>query len=86
MGGIMRAPSKGVSFEIPYSGTLEYGDCILIVKGAGYVDMVARYFMSAWVYEDNVTQFSDENNVISFKINGYDGDSVAAFIPGPRHV
>ena len=85
MGGIMRAPSQGVYFEIPYSGTLEIGDCILIAAGAGDVDIVARYNVSAWVYEDNMIHFSDENNVISFKINGYDGDSAAAFLPGPHH-
>ena len=86
MSGIMRAPSLGVHFEIPYSGTHARGDCILIATGAAGVDIVARYEGDTWLYEDNVTYFSDENNVISFKINGYDGDSVAAFIPGPRHV
>ena len=86
MSGIMRAPASGLPFAIPYSGTLAAGDCILIVTGAGYVDIVARYNADTWLYKDNVTDFSDENNVISFKINGCDGDSEAAFIPGPRHV
>ena len=82
----MRAPSYSAYFEIPYSGTLEIGDCILIAAGAGDVDIVARYNVSAWVYEDNMTHFSDENNVISFRTSKILSGGSAALIPGPNHV
>ena len=86
MSGIMRAPSSGVYFSIPYSGKHVSGDCIRVATAAGEVSMVARYSADVWLHEDYITNFSDENNVISFKANYVDGDSSAAFIPGPNHV
>ena len=86
MSGIMRAPALGLSFAIPYSGTLRSGDCILEVNSVGEVSIVAHYFMGDWVYENYITDFSSGNNVISFKSNNADYGSSAAFIPGPNHV
>ena len=82
----MRAPSYSAYFEIPYSGTLEGGDCILVTNIHGVTSLVAQYDGSMWSQEDNIDYFSDENNVISFHIKGYGYDSKAAFIPGPNHV
>ena len=86
MSGIMRAPSLGAYFEIPYSGTSDSGDCIIIVTGAGHVSIAAYYTGGGWLHEDYITDFSYENNVISFKANRVDYDSSVAFIPGPNHV
>ena len=86
MSGIMRAPSLGVSFSIPYSGTPKSGDCILVANSTGEVNIVAHYSFGSWVYKNYITDFSVGNNVISFK-SGYDNyDSSAAFIPGPNNV
>ena len=85
MSGIMRATSQSTPFAIPYSGTRAIGDCILIVI-EGNAAVVAVYDGSRWWYEDYaVTYFSDENNVISFSLDGNVQGS-AAFIPGPNHV
>ena len=86
MGGIMRAPSYGAYFEIPYSGTHASGDCILVnTPGAGSPTIVA-YYIDRWRYEDYITGFSDENNVISFKTRSVLDSGYAALIPGPNHV
>lgn len=90
MSGIMRAPAPGITFDIPYSGTHAMGDCIIIANEneAGYVrvSVVAYYDLSGWSHENNITYFSDKNNVISFKMNYIGGNNSAAFIPGPSHV
>lgn len=87
MGGIMRAPSNGVDFEIPYSGTHASGDCILVNSaGVDRPTMVAYYDGYRWIYEDYITGFSDENNVISFHTTIIVDAGIAALIPGPRHV
>ena len=83
MSGIMRAPVPGVSFSIPYSGTLKSGDCILVSNSDGLISVVASYFWGAWSLKNYITDFSAENNVISFKSNDSNPDSRAAFIPGP---
>ena len=85
MSGIMRAPSFGAYFEIPYSGTLAAGDCILITDVSGVTSVVTQYDGSMWSQKDNIDYFSYENNVISFNIIGYGYESCAAFIPGPNH-
>ena len=86
MGGIMRAPSNGVYFEIPYSGAHATGDCILVnSSGAGRPTIVA-YYSGRWIYEDYITGFSDENNVISFHTTNIVDNGIAALIPGPNHV
>ena len=85
MSGIVRAPALGVSFAIPYSGTPQNGDCILVVNAQGEVSIVASYFAGIWSPEYYIANFSDENNVISFKNNHISGDGRAAFIPGPEH-
>ena len=83
MSGIMRAPVPGVSFSIPYSGTIKSGDCILVSNADGLISVVARYFFGAWSLSNHITDFSVRNNVISFKSNDSNHDSRAAFIPGP---
>ena len=86
MSGIMRAPSKELEFEIPYSGTRVIGDFILIVAERN-VSAAAFYDASGWSYNENyVVYFSDENNVISFGVRYAEGYAAAAFIPGPNHV
>ena len=85
MSGIMRAPSQGVNFSIPYSGTHKVGDCILVSSIEGIQRVNAYYTGREWVCEDYVIYFSDENNVISFKtMSALDG-GYAALIPGPNH-
>ena len=87
MGGIMRAPSKGVYFEIPYSGTHASGDCILVTLQGGTMPRLDAYYDGIrWVYEDHITSFSDENNVISFRTTQITDSGRAALIPGPNHV
>ena len=83
---MMRIPSLGTYFSIPYSGNLEWGDCILLVTDAGRVSVVANYFLGEWSYENYITNFSDENNVISFNVDNIDRGRNAAFIPGPLHI
>ncbi len=85
MSGIVRAPSLGVHCVIPYSGTPQVGDCILISNAIGEVHIAANYFMGRWSLDNHTTNFSDENNVISFDTDYIGGDGRAAFIPGPRH-
>ena len=86
MSGIVRAPSNGVDFEIPYSGAHATGDCILVNSaGAGSPTIVA-YYISRWIYQDYITGFSDENNVISFHTTNIVDNGNAALIPGPNHV
>ena len=86
MSGIMRAPSQSTPFAVPYSGTRVIGDCILVAS-EGDVFVAASYDVSGWWYDEYlVPYFSDENNVISFKSNDSNHDSMAAFIPGPDHV
>ena len=84
----MRAPSKGVYFEIPYSGTHASYDCILVIDTGARPSIEAYYDGIRWVYEDHITSFSDENNVISFCTTYIlsDGFGRAALIPGPNHV
>ena len=88
MGGIMRAPSGGAYFEIPYSGTHASGDCILVTSSGARPSIEAYYNGIRWVYEDHITSFSDENNVISFCTTYILSDNFgsAALIPGPSHV
>ena len=87
MSGIMRVPSNGVDFEIPYSGTHARGDCILVISLGGEMPSInAHYNGIEWVYEDYITCFSDENTVISFKTMSVLDDGYAALIPGPKHV
>ena len=86
MSGIMRAPSFSAYFEIPYSGTLAVGDCILVTDISGVTSVVAQYDGSMWSQEDNINYFSDENNVISFTTMSVLDDGYAALIPGPNHV
>ena len=88
MGGIMRVPSGGAYFEIPYSGTHASGDCILVTSSRTRPSIEAYYDGIRWVYEDHITSFSDENNVISFCTTYILSDSLgsAALIPGPNHV
>ena len=86
MSGIMRAPSKGVYFSIPYSGTPVSGDCILVASLEESKSVAEYYNGYQWSYEDDVTDFSDENNVISFLTKLVLDSGVAAFIPGPEHV
>ena len=87
MGGIMRAPSRGAYFEIPYSGTLKYSDLILVAANGRFdISVVAQYSTDGWSHENYITNFSDENNVISFHMDGIEVDSSAALIPGPYHV
>ena len=87
MGGIMRAPSQGVYFEIPYSGTHASGDCILVSPlGEARPSINAYYRGTRWEYEDYITDFSDENNVISFHAMNLVDNGIAALIPGPNHV
>ena len=83
----MRAPSQGVDFEIPYSGTHARGDCILVTSLAGERPSINAYYNGVeWVYEDYITGFSDENNVISFHTMNVSDNGRAALIPGPNHV
>ena len=86
MSGIMRAPSQSTPFAIPYSGTRKVGDCILVVSPAGTPSICASYNGTRWVYDDYTTEFSDENNVISFLTSRVVDVGRAAFIPGPKHV
>ena len=86
MSGIMRAPSRGTYFSIPYSGTRAVGDCILVIPAGGTPRICAFYNGTRWVYDDHTTDFSDENNVISFLTNIVIDVGRAAFIPGPEHV
>ena len=87
MGGIMRAPSNRVHFEIPYSGTHARGDCILVTSlGAERPSIDAYYNGMRWEYKDYITGFSDENNVISFYTTHIVDGGSAALIPGPKHV
>ena len=86
MSGIMRAPSRGAYFSIPYSGTRADGDCILVISMGGTPSICASYNGTRWVYDDHTTDFSDENNVISFLTNVVVDNGYAAFIPGPHHV
>ena len=87
MRGIMRAPSQGKYFSIPYSGTLAVNDCILVLPLGGSPEVHACYKGNTWIYKDYIIDFSDENNVISFLDMGVlDDGGVAAFIPGPNHV
>ena len=89
MGGIMRAPSKGVYFEIPYSGTHALDDCILVTSSGRAGPIIEAYYDGIrWVYGDRTTSFSDENNVISFYTTHVQTDHInsAALIPGPNHV
>ena len=86
MSGIMRAPSQGVNFSIPYSGTRAVGDCILVSPGEGSPSIDAYYTGNEWICKDSVIYFSDENNVISFKTLSVLDDGYAALIPGPNHV
>ena len=83
----MRAPTPGVYFEIPYSGTHARGDCILVVPSiiAG-LSIDAYYDGEKWVYGDYIISFSDENNVISFRTMHVLDSGNAALIPGPNHV
>ena len=46
----------------------------------------AYYNGIKWVYEDSITGFSDENNVISFRTLDVLDNGEAALIPGPNHV
>ena len=86
MSGIMRAPSQSTPFAIPYSGTRVIGDCILFVS-EGDASVIAYYDVSGWWYDEySVPYFSDENNVISFKLVGNLKHGSVAFIPGPNHV
>ena len=83
----MRAPGKGVYFEIPYSGTHASGDCILVIPvGEARPRINAYYSGTRWEYEDYITSFSDENNVISFRTLMILSGGNAALIPGPNHV
>ena len=86
MSGIMRAPTRSAYFEIPYSGKSKRGDCIIIVTVAGNVSIAAYHASDIWSHEDYITDFSDENNVISFFTNKVLSDGAAALIPGPNHV
>ena len=87
MSEIMRAPSKGVYFEIPYSGTHARGDCILVISSGGESPSINAYYNGIeWVYEDNITGFSDETNVISFYTRDVVDNGSAALIPGPNYV
>ena len=87
MGGIMRAPSPTSRFEIPYSGTHAYGDCILVINPEEKPIAYAYYDGIEWVYDPSfVAHFSDENNVITINTMSAGPDSHAAFIPGPGHV
>ena len=82
----MRAPGKGVSFEIPYSGTHAVGDCILVTSSGGGSPRIEAYYDGIrWAYEGHITSFSDENNVITFKTLSIADNGKAAFIPGPNH-
>ena len=82
----MRAPSKGVYFEIPYSGTHAAGDCILVTSSGAIPSVEAYYDGTRWVYGEYIISFSDENNVISFHTTNILDNGVAALIPGPNHV
>ena len=86
MSGIMRAPSRGAYFSIPYSGTRAVGDCILVISMGGTPSICAYYNGNRWVYDDDTTDFSDENNVISFLTRKVVDTGRAAFIPGPGNV
>ena len=87
MSGIMRAPSRGVSFAVPYSGKLEIGDIILVISTSQCPSIAAYYRGNiGLVYEDSIIDFSDENNVITFKALSIVDAGYAAFIPGPKHV
>ena len=88
MSGIMRVPSNGVYFEIPYSGTHMSGDCILVhsAGGGGMPSIDAYYDGREWVYGDYIISFSDENNVISFRTTSIVDNGFVALIPGPYHV
>ena len=86
MSGIMRAPSRGAYFSIPYSGTREVGDCILVISMGGTPSICASYNGTRWVYDDDTTDFSDENNVISFLTRKVLDTGHAAYIPGPGNV
>lgn len=81
-----RAPSRGAYFSIPYSGTRADGDCILVISIGGSPSICAYYDGIRWVCDDHTTDFSDENNVISFLTNLVLDVGRAAFIPGPEHV
>ena len=82
----MRAPSQGMNFSIPYSGTHKVGDCILVSSIEGFPSVNAYYTGREWRCEDTVIYFSDENNVISFTTMSVLDDGYAALIPGPNHV
>ena len=86
MSGIMRAPSRGAYFSVPYSGTCADSDCILVISMGGTPSVCAYYNGTSWVYDDDTTDFSDENNVISFFTSMVIDVGRAAFIPGPEHV
>ena len=88
MSGIMRAPSRGVNFSIPYSGTHKFGDCILVSSVSsmeGITRVNAYYTGDEWICEDSVIYFSDENNVISFTTMSVLDGGYAALIPGPNY-
>ena len=83
----MRAPSQGVYFEIPYSGTHASGDCILVKPSTIEGPSIDAYYDGEkWVYKDYITSFSDENNVISFRTTTVVDSGFVALIPGPCHV
>ena len=87
MSGIMRAPGRGASFAVPYSGKLAINDSIFVISTSGDPSIAAYYKGNiGWVYEDSIIDFSDENNVITFKALSIVDNGYAAFIPGPNHV
>ena len=86
MSGIMRAPSRGAYFSIPYSGTREVRDCILVISMGGTPSICASYNGNRWVYDSDTTDFSDENNVISFLTRKVIDTGRAAYIQGPGNV
>ena len=86
MSGIMRDPSQSTPFAIPYSGTRDFGDCILVISMGGTPSICASYNGNRWVYDSDTTDFSDENNVISFLARKVIDTGRAAYIPGPVNV
>lgn len=91
MSGPMRGPSVSYNFSIPYSGTLAYGDCVLLVgyfQGSVGINIVATYsqLSQLWNTKDGIQVSTDtENHILRIQSSVINEDTKAAFIPGPNH-
>ena len=91
MSGPMRGPQVSYNFSIPYSGTLAYGDCVLLIgyfQGSVGINIIATYSSTAqvWNTESGIQVSTDtENHILHIQSGVIDEDAKAAFIPGPNH-